>query len=103
MGLIAFSAETAMTPDEVTFAKFAQRFESEPCNLAVTQTGLGELVCGPPNHPLELSLDLHKSVVIKTSGSTPFPAGKILSVNGEDFWTPIIDRVFARESTRIGR
>ena len=96
MGLIAFAAETAVTPDHSAFATFALRFESAACDLAVDHAGVASLTAGPVDRPLRVSLDLAKSKVLGTAGAAPFPAGRILSVNGQDPWTPIIAAELAR-------
>lgn len=97
MGLVAISAETAVTPDDASFARFAQRFESETSNLAVSKTGVADLSSGPLDHPTRhLSLDLAKSKVLHSIGAAHFPAESILSVNGQDPWTPIITRQLTR-------
>ena len=94
--LIAFTAETAMTPDDDGFASFARRFENKTTNLVVDDAGVASLTAGSADSPLRISLDLGKSKALGTGGANPFSAGKILSVNGQDPWMPIIDAELAR-------
>ncbi len=96
MGLIAFAAETAVTPNDSDFATFARRFETAASDLAVDPAGVASLTAGPVDSPLRISLDLAKSKVLGTGGAAPFPAGRILSINGLDPWTPVLDAELAR-------
>lgn len=97
MGLVAFSAETAVTPDDASFARFAQRFANETSSLVVAKTGVADLSSGPmATQLLQLKLDLAKCKVLNSSGAAHFSTDSILSVNGQDPWTPIIARELAR-------
>lgn len=89
-GLIAFTAETALTPDEATFRSFAARFEAEPAEASVNESGVARITRGGEPDRLSASMDLKKRRVLSIEGQSRLEPGELLRVNGVDLWTPLL-------------
>ncbi len=89
-GLVAFAAETALAPDDTSFAKFARQFSSQAGRFTLN-TNMAEIQMGDNDHAMAVGLDLAKGKILKLEGSSPFPSDMIFSINGQDVWQPIVE------------
>ena len=89
-GLVAFSAETAVTPDEVTFRTFAARFVAEPTAITVLKDATARISRGKDVNKISAVLDLAKRKVIAVEGQSELIPGEIIRVNGVDLWSPLL-------------
>lgn len=89
-GLVAFAAETALAANEAAFATFARRFSAENVRFAYAKD-VAEIAVGENDRAMAVALDLAKGKILRLEGAAPFPADKILSVNGRDLWRPIVE------------
>lgn len=89
-GLVAFSAETALTPDDAAFRAFASRVESEPTDVSIYKDATARITRGAGADRLSASLDLLKRRVLSVEGQSPLEAGELLRVNGVELWKPLL-------------
>jgi len=98
-GLIAFYTETKFTPTPEAFREFYNHFkklgDTKMTIKRETAVTLDYQV-GPATHPLSLQLDLTNNKVLQANGATPFSEKQILSVNGQDPWSPLLAEALKR-------
>ena len=51
---------------------------------------VAEIAIGENGRAMAITLELAKGKVLGIEGAAPFPADKMLSVNGQDLWRPMV-------------
>ena len=90
-GLVAFAAETALAPDDASFAQFARQFSAQTRRFTYA-ANIAEVRIGDEEHAMTVALELAKGKILKLEGAAPFPADQALSINGHDLWRPMVEK-----------